>query len=51
MGLEDAVRAGAPDVIPRAWVTPALACGEGTEMPLGRPSDEEAAAVSPSRPA
>jgi 2-polyprenyl-6-methoxyphenol hydroxylase-like FAD-dependent oxidoreductase len=50
-GLEDAVRAGAPDVIPRAWVTPALACGEGAEMPLGYPSDEEAAAVSPSRPA
>jgi len=50
-GLEDAVRAGAPEVIPRAWVTRALACGEGTEMPLGHPSDEEAAAVSPSRPA
>lgn len=50
-GLEDAVRAGAPDVVPRAWVTRALACGEGTEMPLGHPSDEEAAAVSPSRPA
>jgi 2-polyprenyl-6-methoxyphenol hydroxylase-like FAD-dependent oxidoreductase len=50
-GLEDAVRAGAPDVIPRAWVTRDLACGEGTEMPLGYPSDEEAAAVSPCRPA
>ncbi len=50
-GLEDAVRAGAPDVVPRAWVTPDLACGEGAEMPLGYPSDEEAAAVSPSRPA
>ena len=50
-GLEDAVRAGAPDVIPRAWVTPNLACGEGTEMPLGQPSDSEAAAVSPCRPA
>ncbi|MGN6172190.1 MAG: FAD-dependent monooxygenase [Streptosporangiaceae bacterium] len=50
-GLEDAVRAGAPDVIPRAWVTPALACGEGTEIPLGYPTDEEAAPVSPSRPA
>jgi putative polyketide hydroxylase len=50
-GLEEAVRAGASDVIPRAWVTPDLACGEGTEMPLGHPSDEEAAAVSPSRPA
>jgi putative polyketide hydroxylase len=50
-GLEDAVRAGAPDVIPRAWVTPDLACGQGAEMPLGYPSDEEAAAVSPCRPA
>lgn len=50
-GLEDAVRAGAPDVIPRAWLTPVLASGEGTEMPLGYPTDEEAAAVSPSRPA
>jgi 2-polyprenyl-6-methoxyphenol hydroxylase-like FAD-dependent oxidoreductase len=50
-GLEDAVRAGAPDVVPRAWVTPDLACGEGAEMPLGYPSDEEAATVSPSRPA
>jgi putative polyketide hydroxylase len=50
-GLEDAVRAGAPDVVPRAWVTPDLACGEGAEMSLGYPSDEEAAAVSPSRPA
>ena len=50
-GLEDAVRAGAPDVVPRVWVTPDLACGEGAEMPLGCPSDEEAAAVSPSRPA
>ncbi len=50
-GLEDAVRTGAPDVVPRAWVTETLACGVGTEMPLGLPSDEEAAAVSPSRPA
>ena len=50
-GLEDAVRAGAPDVVSRAWVTADLASGEGTEMPLGYPTDEEAAAVSPSRPA
>jgi putative polyketide hydroxylase len=50
-GLEDAVRGGAPDVVPRAWVTPDLACGEGTEMSLGYPTDDEAAAVSPSRPA
>ncbi|HYK27793.1 MAG TPA: FAD-dependent monooxygenase [Streptosporangiaceae bacterium] len=50
-GLEEAVRAGAPDVISRAWVTPDLASGKGTEMPLGSPTDEEAAAVSPCRPA
>jgi putative polyketide hydroxylase len=50
-GLEDAVRAGAADVEPRAWVTPSLASGEGTEMPLGFPTDAEAALVSPTRPA
>jgi len=50
-GLEDMVRAGAADVKIRAWVTPDLAAGQGTEMPLGQPSDAEAAAVSPARPA
>jgi 2-polyprenyl-6-methoxyphenol hydroxylase-like FAD-dependent oxidoreductase len=50
-GLEDVVRAGAADVEPCAWVTPTLASGEGREMPLGFPSDEEAARVSPTRPA
>ena len=50
-GLEEQVRAGAADVEPRCWVTPSLASGEGQEMPLGYPSDAEAAAVSPSRPA
>jgi putative polyketide hydroxylase len=50
-GLEEAVRSGAADVKIRAWVTPDLASGEGTEMPLGSPSDAEAALASPTRPA
>jgi putative polyketide hydroxylase len=50
-GLENAVRSGAADVKIRAWVTPDLASGEGTEMPLGHPSDAEAALASPTRPA
>jgi putative polyketide hydroxylase len=49
--LEDAIRAGAADVKIRAWVTPTLASGEGTEMPLGYPSDAEALLASPTRPA
>src|SRR5262249_54680531 len=50
-GLEPDVRAGAADVVPRAWVTPSLASGEGLEMPLGYPTDDTAAAVSPTSPA
>jgi putative polyketide hydroxylase len=50
-GLEEAIRAGAADVKICAWVTPDLASGQGTEMPLGSPSDAEAALVSPTRPA
>ena len=50
-GLEQAVRSGAADVKIRAWVTPSLASGQGTEMPLGSPSDAEAALASPTRPA
>ncbi|TMR02602.1 FAD-binding protein [Actinomadura soli] len=50
-GLADAVRAGAADVVPRGWVTPALASGEGREFPLGYPTSEEAARVSPAAPA
>jgi putative polyketide hydroxylase len=50
-GLEDAVRAGAADVVPCAWVTANLAAPEGTEMPLGYPTDSQAASVSPTRPA
>lgn len=50
-GLEDVIRAGAADVKIRAWVTPALVSDEGTEMPLGYPSDAEALLASPTRPA
>lgn len=50
-GLEDEVRAGAAEVEPRGWVTPTLASGEGTEIPLGFPTAAEAAKVSPTRPA
>ena len=44
------MRAGAADVDPTALVTPTLTSGEGMVMPLGYPSDAEAAAVSPTRP-
>lgn len=50
-GLEEAVRAGAAEVDPTALVTPTLASGDGMVMPLGFPSDDEAAEVSPTRPA
>jgi len=50
-GLEPEVRAGAADVVPRAWVTPSLLSGEGVEMPLGYPTADEAARVSPTFPA
>jgi putative polyketide hydroxylase len=50
-GLEDDIRAGAADVESRAWVTPSLASGDGREMPLGYPTADQAAGVSPTRPA
>jgi putative polyketide hydroxylase len=50
-GLEHDVRAGAADVVPRAWVTPSLLSGDGVEMPLGYPTLDEAATVSPTLPA
>jgi hypothetical protein len=50
-GLEEAIRSGAADVKIRAWVTPDLASGDGTEMHLGYPSDAEAVLASPARPA
>jgi putative polyketide hydroxylase len=50
-GLEQAIRSMAADVKIRAWVTESLASGAGTEMPVGYPSDADAALVSPTRPA
>src|SRR5689334_15002983 len=50
-GLEPDVRAGAADVVPRAWVTPSLLSVDGVEMPLGYPTVDEAAIVSPTSPA
>lgn len=46
-GLEDAVRSGAIDVSPTAWIGRTLASAEGAELPMGFPSAEAAAAVSP----
>ena len=51
IGLEEAVRAGAADVEPTTFVTLTLASPEGNVMPLGYPSDVEAAEASPCRPA
>jgi putative polyketide hydroxylase len=50
-GLEERVRAGAADVESTALVTRVLASSDGVVMPLGYPSDDEAARVSPTRPA
>lgn len=50
-GLDGEVRAGAADVEPFGWVTPTLASGEGTVIPLGYPTAAEAARVSPTGPA
>ena len=50
-GLEEAVRAGAADVESTALVTTTLASSDGTVMPLGYPSADEALRVSPCRPA
>jgi 2-polyprenyl-6-methoxyphenol hydroxylase-like FAD-dependent oxidoreductase len=51
IGLEPEIRAGAADVEPTALVCGTLASTDGTVMPLGYPSDAEAADASPSRPA
>jgi 2-polyprenyl-6-methoxyphenol hydroxylase-like FAD-dependent oxidoreductase len=50
-GLEDDVRSGAADVEPLGWVTETLASGEGAVIPLGYPTSEESAKISPTRPA
>lgn len=50
-GIEDQVRAGSADVMPRGWVTHTLASREGREIPLGHPTAAEAADISPCGPA
>lgn len=50
-GLAETVRAGASDVEPYFWATESLASGVGVEIPMAFPSQAEAAAISPTRPA
>ncbi len=50
-GLEDEVRAAELEVQWRGWVCETLASPEGLEIPLGLPTREQAAAVSPAGPA
>jgi putative polyketide hydroxylase len=50
-GVERELRAGAADVDSTALVTATLTSGDSVVMPLGYPSDDEARAVSPCRPA
>lgn len=50
-GLEEAIRAGAADIRLCTWVTHDLASAAGTELPMGHPTDPEAALISPVRPA
>ncbi|MGB8382314.1 MAG: hypothetical protein WCG47_13925, partial [Dermatophilaceae bacterium] len=50
-GLEDQVRRGAADVLPFAWVCRTLASQEGARMPLGYPSPDEMALITPTGPA
>lgn len=49
-GLEDAVRSGAAHVEPVARTAHTLASPTGSSFPLGYPTTDEAAALSPSRP-
>jgi putative polyketide hydroxylase len=50
-GLGEDVRAGELDVAWRGWVCETLSAPEGMEIPLGLPTREEAATVSPAGPA
>jgi putative polyketide hydroxylase len=50
-GLEPRVRAGGVEVEWDAWVTETLSSDQGVSMPLGFPTREEAARVSPTQPA
>jgi len=46
-GLEDAIRSGAIDASPTGWIGRTLASTEGAEIPMGFPSPEVAASLSP----
>jgi 2-polyprenyl-6-methoxyphenol hydroxylase-like FAD-dependent oxidoreductase len=50
-GLEPAVRAVATDARPAGLLTPALTVPGGMELPIGYPTAQEAAGVSPTYPA
>ena len=51
-GVEDAVRAGGVEVEWRGWQSETLASvGEGSMWPVGLPTREQAAAISPTAPA
>ena len=50
-GLEDEVRTAEIDVAWQGWVTGNLASGQGMAVPLGFPTRDQAAAVSPTAPA
>jgi len=49
--LEKEIRSGGVEVEWSAWLTENLASGEGVAMPLGYPTREQAAVVSPTTPA
>ena len=51
VGRELALRSGGVEVEWSAWLTENLASGEGVAMPLGYPTREQAAVVSPTTPA
>ena len=50
-GLEERIRAGEMDVGNTSWIGGPIALGQGMPTSLGFPSDAEARAVSPTRPA
>jgi 2-polyprenyl-6-methoxyphenol hydroxylase-like FAD-dependent oxidoreductase len=50
-GLEDDVRAGELEIEWRGWACQSLSSTEGAEIPLGLPTREQSAAVSPTAPA
>jgi putative polyketide hydroxylase len=51
LGLEEDTRAGGVDVEPEGWVGETLASPEGVAVPLGLPTREQSAVLSPTAPA